>query len=757
MLKTTIPAYPFREYADDDVIRSFFDMFNVASQQYLDWFNTVRLPYYPGLSGALLQWVGAGLYGVPYYNALQSSSTPAVGPLNTAELNSIPLDFYSFPTETFFQVTDDVYKRIITWNFYKGDGTRFCPRWLKRRVMRFIVGTDGIDPQPWNDGFIVGCENTTAISVQFSGTTCTITISQLALSAMLQLSPNILTIFKSAFLAPGVLEKPIEWDYVVDIVTTAQALVSPLSLSVMGATAAEATGAATVSVLGGSGSYTYAWSWLSGGAGITIGSPTADSTSFSATTLTPGQTFSGVAQCTVTDTVTTLVTTCALPVSLIRVSLPVATPVPAALFATGATDNVTSGQEQAVGSGGGAPYTFVWTWQSGGAGIGIDSPNTGATTFTGIGIPQDSSFSGVALCTMTDRYGQVTTCTVPVEITRASAIVAAISNPSLTVTAGSSSETTGTTTASATGGVPPYSFSWGMQSGAGISVNSPASATTSFTGTGIAPDTTLSGVAQCTVKDSVGQSATVTCALAFVRESIISASVLPAAQNSAGASTTQSTGISTVSASGGSGAYTYGWRWASGGAGISINAPTAASTNFTAVGMAFDTTLSGIAQCTVTDSFGQTAQVTVAVMIQCLTSQVSPSVTADTANFGVPEEYGVVIAGYSTPEGLFGAQFGSISSGSLPPGQTLNSILDNYTLNPEGDQLFQSSSFSVSGFSADPGKTWLTQIDMNSITHTGASAAGYGYSAGVATWEWETGPFVFAPGSPRVLTITYVL
>lgn len=757
MLKTTIPAYPFREYADDDNIRSFFDMFNVASQQYLDWFNQVGLPYYPGLSGELLQWVGIGLYGVPYYNALQSSSTPAVGPLNTANLNTIPLDFYSFPTETFFQVTDDVYKRIITWNFYKGDGKRFCPRWLKRRIMRFIVGTNGIDPQPWNDDFVVGCENTTALSVQFSGTTCTITLSQLALSAMLQLAPNILTIFKSAFLAPGVLEKPIEWDYVVDIETSAHALVSPLSLSVTSAAAAEVTGAATVSVLGGSGSYTYAWSWLSGGAGIGITSPTARATTFSTTTLTPGVTQSGVAQCVVTDTVTTLTTSCALPVSLARVSLPVATPMPASLFGTGATDNITSPQEQVTGSGGGAPYQFLWTWQSGGAGIGIDSPFTSGTTFTAIGVPLDSVYTGVALCTMTDAYGQVTTCTVLVEIARASAITAAISPGALTVTAGSSSETTGATTVTASGGVPPYGYSWGIQSGAGISPNSPLSPTTTFTAVGLIPNTTLNGVAQCTVKDSVGQQAIVTCNLTFARESTLVASVLPVAQNSSGGATTQSTGASTVTASGGTGPYTYAWRWSSGGTGITINTPIAASTNFTAAGMAANAALSGVAQCTVTDVFGQTAQVTVAVMIQCLSSEVSPTVTAATTTIGAPDSYGEIITGYSVANGLFINEFGSISSHSIPPGQSIFSIFDVFAYDAQQQLVYSHSLFIVFGFSADPGQTWLTEIDMNGITHFGNTASGYNFADnGSATWSWTTAPFAFSPGVPRTLTIAYV-
>lgn len=48
--------------------------------------------------------------------------------------------------ETFYATTDDVFKRIITWHFYKGDGKVFTIRWLKRRIMRFLEGTNGTAP-----------------------------------------------------------------------------------------------------------------------------------------------------------------------------------------------------------------------------------------------------------------------------------------------------------------------------------------------------------------------------------------------------------------------------------------------------------------------------------------------------------------------------------------------------------------------------------------------------------------------------------
>jgi hypothetical protein len=42
---------------------------------------------------------------------------------------------------------DDIYKRVITWNFFKGDGYQFNIRWLKNRVYRFLTQVNGI-PEP---------------------------------------------------------------------------------------------------------------------------------------------------------------------------------------------------------------------------------------------------------------------------------------------------------------------------------------------------------------------------------------------------------------------------------------------------------------------------------------------------------------------------------------------------------------------------------------------------------------------------------
>lgn len=70
------------------------------------------------------------------------------------------------------------------------------------------------------------------------------------------------------------------------------------------------TNAATITVTGGSGSYTYAWSYVSGSPAV-VTSPTSASTTFSrnASAADPANTLTGVYRCTVTDAATSLTAT----------------------------------------------------------------------------------------------------------------------------------------------------------------------------------------------------------------------------------------------------------------------------------------------------------------------------------------------------------------------------------------------------------------------------------------------------------------
>lgn len=74
--------------------------------------------------------------------------------------------------------------------------------------------------------------------------------------------------------------------------------------------------------------------------------------------------------------------------------------------------------------------------------------------------------------------------------------------------------TTAPVTATPSGGLGPYSYSWTALSGDGT-INSPSSATTAFSYASIAPDS-ASGTFRCTCTDSSGQSATADVSATFL-------------------------------------------------------------------------------------------------------------------------------------------------------------------------------------------------------------------------------------------------
>lgn len=217
MLADIIKAYAYRQYADDDNIQAFFTAMNDGTQNYLDWFNQVGLAYYPGLSGDLLDWVGTGLYGMPRPE-VENLGNPGQGTLNTQVLNSSPLNTFIEPTaSTGYTLSDDVYKRILTWSLFKGDGKNFNMRWMKRRVMRFLVGANGIDPVPGTPGFIVGVENTQAISVVVVSELLTVTINRTLLATIApQVTTQILNLLV-LLLPSGILDLPARYTYTVTL------------------------------------------------------------------------------------------------------------------------------------------------------------------------------------------------------------------------------------------------------------------------------------------------------------------------------------------------------------------------------------------------------------------------------------------------------------------------------------------------------------------------------------------------------------
>lgn len=148
-----IPAYPFVQYRDDPYVVAFFNAYNTLAQQYLTAFNNLYLPCWTSslVTGNLLDWVAKGIYGADRPLLQTSTSTVAEGPYDTAEYDEVAYArMKNFHPGTFQHLPDEYFKRILTWNFYKGDGFQFSVEWLKRRIARFVHGPAGTDPQLQN-------------------------------------------------------------------------------------------------------------------------------------------------------------------------------------------------------------------------------------------------------------------------------------------------------------------------------------------------------------------------------------------------------------------------------------------------------------------------------------------------------------------------------------------------------------------------------------------------------------------------------
>lgn len=259
------------------------------------------------------------------------------------------------------------------------------------------------------------------------------------------------------------------------------------------------TGQATVSVAGGTPPFNYSWNTTP----IQIG---ATATGLAA----------GTFQATITDGYGCTSTTSTLisgPTSALSTSLSSSTQV--ACFG-GATGSAT-----VAATGGTAPYTFSWN----------TTPPQNSATATGLA-------AGTWTCTVTDNNGCSTTRNVP--ITQPAIVLSNTLSAQTNVTCFGAS--TGSATITASGGTAPYAFSWNT-----TPVQSSASA-----------NALPAGTWTCNVTDARGCSST---------RNVTITQPSTALTTSISAQTNVScfaanTGSATVSASGGTGPYTFSWNTA---------------------------------------------------------------------------------------------------------------------------------------------------------------------------------------------------
>lgn len=185
------------EYTRVSDLQAFVDSYNSLAQGYLNSVNDLNLPIYTLQSGALLDWVAFGIYGMQRPSLSSGTTFTPYGVYNTVPYNETA---YSEDVKgggvVAYVVTDDYFKRILTWNFYKGDTFQFTIPWLKRRIKRFLYGENGVD-------FEIG--ETYEISIANpDSSTLEITIPDLPVSP----------IFEAA-LQQGVLNVPFQFNYTV--------------------------------------------------------------------------------------------------------------------------------------------------------------------------------------------------------------------------------------------------------------------------------------------------------------------------------------------------------------------------------------------------------------------------------------------------------------------------------------------------------------------------------------------------------------
>jgi hypothetical protein len=197
-LTQTLPSYLYVQYNDDVTLQAFVDAYNALAQTYIECFANLNLPVYTNgnIAGALLDWVGQGLYGVSR-PSLPTIGIPAKGPYGSSPYGGLAYAkrVPAVPS-TFYATSDDVYKRIITWAFYKGDGKVCSIGWLKNRIHRFLNGLNGAPLQ---------VDQTNDVSIHFTGPyAATITVPSTPIASIFQVAVE-----------SGAIEMPLQWTWTV--------------------------------------------------------------------------------------------------------------------------------------------------------------------------------------------------------------------------------------------------------------------------------------------------------------------------------------------------------------------------------------------------------------------------------------------------------------------------------------------------------------------------------------------------------------
>lgn len=270
------------------------------------------------------------------------------------------------------------------------------------------------------------------------------------------------------------------------------------------------------------------------------------------------------------------------------------------------SSTVTSGSVTATKSGGSGQVATTWSYVSGHASIVPATPNSSATSFQATGMGAGESRSAIWRATIRDLITGETlptgNVTINLRCDYPALSIGGLGNVDAVLVSSGVVTVSGGTSISASGGVPPYSYSW---SSSGDFTMSGSGASRSFS-RALPPQGGVLGSASGTVTDAIGQSATASCQVMLrnlgTAPAPLTAYANPASVQGYSLSNTVNTGSTSIVVSGGVGPYSYSWSRIGGvgsGAG-SFSYSTAEDGEFY-----------GTFQCVVTDALGNQTACTV--------------------------------------------------------------------------------------------------------------------------------------------------
>lgn len=214
----------------------------------------------------------------------------------------------------------------------------------------------------------------------------------------------------------------------------------------------------------------------------------------------------------------------------------------------------------------------------------------------------------------------------------------------------------------------------------------------------------------------------------------LTASASPTSITLSAPGSTLTSSSTTCSGHGGIPPYTaYAWSFASGGSGITINSASSASTSFTVAGATVNTTYSGVAQCTATDSRPVTSPNSSGVSVSISrTPLLPPSVGTATLTGAISGPY----TGYSV-DPAYGT-FGSLSPSVDFNGNTAAALI-----------CAGGTTMVLAITQPSSNATYITNLNVNGAVFPQSSAT-YGYSSPYGTWQWAIGTCLVHVGSNAI-------